>query len=236
MVLLISGSTGMAAETVKIARARGAETFTVALSGADVQGDLTIPDTSRRAVALCLERHGRIDALFNCAGISGRRYGDGPLHECTEEGWDMTIAVNVRSMFLLSREVLGHMLHRGGGGSIVNMSSVSAFSPVPGHFGTHAYAASKGAIIAMTQAMAAYYAPHRIRVNTLAPGLVRTPMSARAQENPEILEYMRHKQPLSGGILEPSDIAKAAWFLLSDESQQITGQVLTVDGGWHVSA
>lgn len=236
MVLLISGSTGMAGETVKFARDRGARTFTVALSEADVQGDLTDPKTSRRAVALCLERYGGIDALFNCAGISGRRYGDGPLHECTDEGWDMTMAVNVRSMFLLSREVLKHMLQRGGGGSIVNMSSVSAFSPVPSHFATHAYAASKGAIIAMTQAMASYYAPNRIRVNALAPGLVRTPMSARAQGSPEILEFMKHKQPLTGGLLEPSDVAKAAWFLLSDESQQITGQVITVDGGWHLSA
>lgn len=236
MVLLISGSTGMAGETVKLARDRGARTFTVALSEADVQGDLTDPKTSRRAVALCLERYGGIDALFNCAGISGRRYGDGPLHECTDEGWDMTMAVNVRSMFLLSREVLKHMLQRGGGGSIVNMSSVSAFSPVPSHFATHAYAASKGAIIAMTQAMASYYAPNRIRVNALAPGLVRTPMSARAQGSPEILEFMKHKQPLTGGLLEPSDVAKAAWFLLSDESQQITGQVITVDGGWHLSA
>jgi enoyl-[acyl-carrier-protein] reductase (NADH) len=61
-------------------------------------------------------------------------------------------------------------------------------------------------------------------------------MSARAQGSPEILEFMKHKQPLTGGLLEPSDVAKAAWFLLSDESQQITGQVITVDGGWHLSA
>jgi NAD(P)-dependent dehydrogenase (short-subunit alcohol dehydrogenase family) len=236
MVLLISGSTGIAGETARVARDRGAATFTVALSGADLDGDLTDPDTAKRAVAACIEDHGRIDALFNCAGISGRRYGDGPLHECTDEGWDITMAVNVRSMFLLSRAVLNHMLGRDGGGSIVNMASVTAFSPAPGHFATHAYAAGKGAIIAMTRSMAAYYAPHRIRVNALAPGLVRTPMSARAQGNPEILEYMKHKQPLAGGMLEPCDVARAAWFLLSGESQQITGQVLTVDGGWRLSA
>ena len=235
MVLLISGATGIAASTAALARERGAQTFTVALSGADVEGDLTRAEVADRAVSACLEQHGRIDALFNCAGISGRRYGDGPVHEMTEEGWDTTMAVNARSMFLLSRAVLKHMLQRGGGGSIVNMSSVTAFSPSPGHFATHAYAASKGAVIALTQAMAAYYAPHRIRVNALAPGLVRTPMSARAQGNPEIMEYMKHKQPLAGGMLEPRDVAASAWFLLSDESSHITGQVLTVDGGWHLS-
>jgi NAD(P)-dependent dehydrogenase (short-subunit alcohol dehydrogenase family) len=84
--------------------------------------------------------------------------------------------------------------------------------------------------------MAAYYAPHRIRVNALAPGLVRTPMSARAQGDPEILQFVKHKQPLAGGMLEAGDVARAAWFLLSGESQQITGQILTVDGGWHLSA
>jgi NAD(P)-dependent dehydrogenase (short-subunit alcohol dehydrogenase family) len=236
MVLLISGSTGIAAETARVARERGAGTFTVALSGADLDGDLTDPDTAKRAVAACLERHGRIDALFNCAGISGRRHGDGPLHECTDEGWDMTMAANVRSMFLLSRAVLNHMLRQDSGGAIVNMASVTAFSPAPRYFATHAYAAGKGAIIAMTHAMAAYYAPHRIRVNALAPGLVRTPMSARAQGDPEILQFVKHKQPLAGGMLEAGDVARAAWFLLSGESQQITGQILTVDGGWHLSA
>jgi NAD(P)-dependent dehydrogenase (short-subunit alcohol dehydrogenase family) len=84
--------------------------------------------------------------------------------------------------------------------------------------------------------MAAYYAPHRIRVNAIAPGLTRTPMSARAQQDPEILEFLKHKQPLAADLLDAGDIARAAWFLLSGESQQVTGQVLTVDAGWSVSA
>lgn len=236
MVLLISGSTGMAAATAAVARENGACVFTVSLSDADVEGDLTTPGVAAVAVDECVRRHGRVDALFNCAGASGRQYGDGPLHECTDEGWDATLAINLRSMFLLSRAVLRQMLTQPCGGAILNMASVSALAPEPHFFATHAYATSKGAIISMTQAMAAYYAPHRIRVNAIAPGLVRTPMSARAQNNPEILEFMQHKQPLAPGLLEPSEVAQAAWFLLSDASRTITGQVLTVDGGWHVSA
>ena len=103
------------------------------------------------------------------------------------------------------------------------------------HFAAHAYAASKGAIIALTQSMAAYYAPHGIRVNAIAPGLVRTPMSARAQMSPEIQEFIRGKQPLKGAMLEAEEVARVAVFLLGAEAAQITGQVVTVDGGWTVS-
>jgi NAD(P)-dependent dehydrogenase (short-subunit alcohol dehydrogenase family) len=232
----MSGSTGIAAETAALAQEKGAQVFTVALAGADTDGDLTQAEVAQRAVDACLARHGRIDALFNCAGLSGRRHGDGPLHECTEAAWDIVMSANVRSMFLLSRAVLPCMLRQASGGSILNMTSVLAVSPEPQHFATHAYAASKGAVIALTKAMAAYYAPHRIRVNAIAPGLTRTPMSARAQQDPEILEFLKHKQPLAADLLDAGDIARAAWFLLSGESQQVTGQVLTVDAGWSVSA
>ena len=83
--------------------------------------------------------------------------------------------------------------------------------------------------------MAAYYAPHKIRVNVIAPSLIRTPMSARAQQNPVILDYMKIKQPLAEDLIEAEEVAKAALFLLSDQSRQITGDVLTVDAGWTVS-
>ena len=118
-------------------------------------------------------------------------------------------------------------------GAIVNMASVLALSPEAGHFATHAYAASKGAIISLTRTMAAYYAPHKIRVNAVAPGLVRTPMSARAQKDPVILELMKTKQPLCEDLIEAEDVARAALFLLSDQSRFITGEILvelTPDG------
>jgi NAD(P)-dependent dehydrogenase (short-subunit alcohol dehydrogenase family) len=115
------------------------------------------------------------------------------------------------------------------------MASVLGFSPSPNHFATHAYAASKGAIIGLSKAMAAYYAPLKIRVNVIAPGLVRTPMSARAQQNADIVRLMKTKQPLVEDFIAAEDVARAAMFLLSDDANVITGDVLTVDAGWCVS-
>jgi NAD(P)-dependent dehydrogenase (short-subunit alcohol dehydrogenase family) len=123
----------------------------------------------------------------------------------------------------------------GARGVILNMASVLAESPEPKFFATHAYAASKSALIGLTQAMAAYYAQVKIRVNAIAPGLTRTPMSARAQRDLDILDFLRVKQPLSEDLIEAEDVARAAVFLLSDEARYITGEVLSVDAGWRVS-
>lgn len=245
--LLITGNTGIAASTARLAAARGAQVFVCGLdadqgialageiNGASYAGDLTVPEHAETCVAHCLERYGRIDALFNVAGASGRRHGDGPLHLITDEGWDWTLDANLKSMFLVSRSVLRRMMARRSG-AIVNMATVTAYSPEPENFATHAYAAAKGGVIAMSTAMAAYYAPHGIRVNAVAPGLVKTPMSLRAQSDDKIIQQMRHKQPLAQGLLDPEDIAHAALFLLGDEARHITGQVLGVDGGWAVSS
>jgi NAD(P)-dependent dehydrogenase (short-subunit alcohol dehydrogenase family) len=118
----------------------------------------------------------------------------------------------------------------------LNTGSVLAQHPQGTYFATVGYAASKGAIEAMTLSAAAYYAPSGIRINVVAPGLVRTPMSARAQENREVLEFMVQKQPLTRGLLAAEDIAKTACFLLGKDSGPITGQIINVDGGWSVSA
>jgi len=183
--VLISGSTGIAAATGRLAAAEGAAVFHIGLERGECQdvflGDLTLAATAQDGVRECLRRHGRIDCLFNVAGISGRSLGDGPLDRCSEEAWDRLMEVNVKSMFLLTREALRAMLDRpapenGVRGVILNMASILAVCPEPHHFATHAYAAGKGAVLALTKAMAAYYAPHRIRVNAIAPGLVRTPM------------------------------------------------------------
>ena len=120
-------------------------------------------------------------------------------------------------------------------GAILNMTSILAFHPSPAHFPTHAYAAAKGAIVSLTTTMAAYYAPHMIRVNAVAPSLTRTPMAGRAASDPETVGFAAWKQPLVGGLLEPEDVANAAAFLLSSEARAITGQVLKVDGGFSVS-
>ena len=189
----------------------------------------------RDAVSACVRRFGTIHALFNVAGISARSVGDGPLHLCTAEAWDTVMDVNAKGTFLMCREVLAHWTKNTRSGVILNMGSVTARHPQRDHFATAAYAASKGAIETMSVSAAAYYAPYGIRVNVIAPGLVRTPMSARAQSNQQIMEYMAHKQPLTKGILSADDVARTACFLLRPDSSPITGQIVTVDGGWAVS-
>ena len=256
-VLLITGATGIAAETARRAAGLGWNVFVGSLEEDHCRAlasevskfggacetlaiDLTGEKSGDRLAAACTDAFGRIDALFNVAGISGRRFGDGPLHECTDEGWDATLATNVTGMFRVSRAVLRRFLEQepdvdGSRGAILNMASVLAFSPSPERFATHAYAASKGAILSLTRSAAAHYAPHRIRINAIAPGLVRTPMSRRAQEDPGILDLMKKKQPLGGDLMDPGEIADAALFLLGRDARGITGQVLTVDAGWSVS-
>jgi NAD(P)-dependent dehydrogenase (short-subunit alcohol dehydrogenase family) len=246
-VLLVTGSSGIAAAA---ARLWGTENpvFVVGINSDECEAvvtgiheaafataDVREERTVRAAVVACLERFGRIDALFNVAGISARSAGDGPLHECKPAAWDLAMDVNAKGTFLMCHEILGLWTKNAQAGVILNCGSVLAQQPQRVHFATVAYAASKGAIEAMSRSAAAYYAHAGIRINVLALGLVRTPMSARAQTNPIIAEYIAHKQPLSKGMLSPEDVAKAACFLLRKDSSPITGQVITVDGGWTVS-
>ena len=218
-VLLITGSTGIAAATAELAAEAGAKLFIASRTAENAEAlakktggkflaaDLVRSDAAPRVVQACVAAYGRLDALYNVAGISGRKFGDGPLHECTEEGWDTTLDANVKSMFLMCRAALAQMMAQpvapnGLRGTILNMASVLGFSPQAQHFATHAYAASKGAILGMSKSMAAYYAVHKIRVNVIAPALVRTPMSARAQNDPKILDLMKTKQPLAEDLID----------------------------------
>jgi NAD(P)-dependent dehydrogenase (short-subunit alcohol dehydrogenase family) len=183
---------------------------------------------------------GRIDVLFHAAGISGRRFGDGPLDECSLEGWDIVLATNARATFLTNQEAVRRMRAQpldaaGLRGTVLNMGSVLGSSPSPEYFGTFAYAASKGAIHAMTLAAAARYARDRVRFNLIVPGLIATPMADRAVGNPAILAYLATKQPMAGGPGTPADCAEAALYLCEPASRFVTGTVLTVDGGWCVS-
>jgi NAD(P)-dependent dehydrogenase (short-subunit alcohol dehydrogenase family) len=246
-VVLVTGSTGIAAAAARALAQEGARLFITSRTAehaeslaTDVGGrwqaaDLTQEDAVESVLQGVVGAYGRLDCVYNVAGISGRRLGDGPVHEMTLDGWNQTLANNATSQFLVCRAAIRQMLSQGDGGAILNMSSTLARHPEPTYFATHAYAASKGAIESFSRAMAAYYAPHGIRINVIAPGLVATPMSQRAQANPEILAYAGARQPLAGSILEPRDLTGAALFLLSDESRMITGQVLDVDGGWSVS-
>jgi len=147
------------------------------------------------------------------------------------------IAGNLRSMFLVSRAAVRQMRGQAPGpagrrGAILNMSSVLAEHPSAPLFSTHAYAASKGAINSFSRAVAAHYAADGIRVNVIAPALVATPMSERAQSDPQILDYLRARQPLAGGPMASDDLVGTILYLLSDEARMVTGQVVSVDGGW----
>lgn len=238
---MITGSSGIAEATALSAARDGWRVFVVGLEEAECVrvspeaffvADLRDEKAVQKAFDACIAKFGAVDAVFNVAGSSGRRLGDGPVHECTVEGWEGTFAGNALPAFLVSRQAVRHWLNTKRSGALLNVSSVLAFSPEPSHFATHAYAAAKAATIAMSRAMAAQYASNGIRVNVLAPALVRTPMSARAQADPEICKFVERKQPLSHGFLEAEDIAEMALFLLSEKARHITGQVITVDGGW----
>src|SRR5207253_10758226 len=109
------------------------------------------------------ERLGGLNVLYHVAGISGRRQGDGPLHECTDDGWQATVDANLKSAFLTNRAAVRNFLPHGGG-AILNMSSVLAFAPSPRYFDTYAYAATKGALIAMSREAAARYAAGGVRM------------------------------------------------------------------------
>ena len=147
--------------------------------------DLADADAADAAVSAAVRRFGRIDGLFAVAGGSGRRYGDGPIHELTPDGWDRTLELNLRSQAMTCRAVVRQMLAQeplrsGTRGSILLMGSVTATDPSPEMFATHAYAAAKGATNALMTTMAATYAGARIRVNAVAPGLTDTPMADQA--------------------------------------------------------
>jgi NAD(P)-dependent dehydrogenase (short-subunit alcohol dehydrogenase family) len=114
------------------------------------------------------------------------------------------------------------------------MGSVTATDPAPEFFATHAYAAAKGATIALMTTMAATYASERIRVNAVAPSLTDTPMATRAAGDARIRAYARRRQPLAGELMDPDEVAHAAVYFLSDESRVVTGQLLKIDGGWSV--
>jgi NAD(P)-dependent dehydrogenase (short-subunit alcohol dehydrogenase family) len=203
---------------------------------AGLVADAMQPDTAARAIALAVEKFGGFHGLYHVAGGSGRKHGDGPLHELTDEGWQFTLNENLTSLLYSNRAAVRQFLAQRSGGTVLNMGSVLGWSPSPQFFATHAYATAKAGIIGLTQTAAAHYAKDNIRFNVLAPALVATPMSERAQADTAILDFIRTKQPLDGGrIGQPEDLDAAAVFFMSDDSKFATGQVLAVDGGWCVS-
>ncbi|MEX2142032.1 MAG: SDR family oxidoreductase [Pirellulales bacterium] len=251
VIVIIGGTGGLGLPAARACVARGAAVVVVgrdandAAAAIDALGvdnaaklvaDAMHAATADRAIALAVDRFGRLDGLYHLAGGSGRSRGDGPLHEIGDDGIDYTIDLNLKSVLYSNRAAVRQFLRQGDGGAVLNMASVLAFSPSPIHFATHVYAAAKAAIIGLTKSAAAYYAPQNVRFNAIAPALVETPMSERAVSDEGIRNFIRRKQPLDGGrIGAPSDLDEAAVFFLSAASRYVTGQVLAVDGGWSVS-
>jgi NAD(P)-dependent dehydrogenase (short-subunit alcohol dehydrogenase family) len=214
---------GAAQETVGLAvAATGREDAAFA-----VRIDVTDADSCSAAVAKTMAAATRIDVLFNNAGIAGV----GTVEETSLELWERVMAVNVRGVFLVAKAVLPVMV-AARRGSIINMSSTIAEI---GLARRASYAASKGAVLALTRQMQADYAQYGIRVNALLPGTIHTPFVdrylAESYDDPaEGLEILRRRQ-LTGDLGQPDDVASAALFLASDESRFVLGSGLFVDGG-----
>lgn len=206
------------AETVALARAQGGADRLVPLRvDVSAEGDVA------GLVALGVERFGGLDCLFNNAGVGG---AFGPIGETTVEEWDFTFAVLVRGVFLGIKHGAARMKAQGRGGSIINTASIAG---IGGGAGPHAYSAAKAAVANLTRSVSAELAAHRIRVNAIAPGMIKTPLAMGRRE--EAWDRLaREKQPWPDLGL-PEHIADTALFLAGDDSRFITGQVIVVDGG-----
>lgn len=206
------------AETVALARTRGHADRLAAL-----RGDVAVEGDVAGLVGLAVERFQGLDCIFNNAGVGG---AFGPIGETTAEEWDFTFAVLVRGVFLGIKHASRRMKAQDRGGSIVNTASIAGLG---GGAGPHAYAAAKAAVANLTRSVSTELAADRIRVNAIAPGMIRTPLATgRREEAWDRLVQAKQPWPEPG---LPQHIADTALFLASEESRFITGQVIVVDGG-----
>ena len=194
-----------------------------------IQGDVSRAPDVERVVATTAERFPAMHILFNNAGIVPH----GKIHDTTEADWDRTMAVNVKSMYLMSRVVIPIFLKHGGG-VILNTSSATALRSVVDRA---AYSASKGAVLALTKSMAIDYVRDGIRVNCLCPGTIDTPSLQQrlaASGNPEEARKQFVARQLMGRLGTAEEVAKAALFLVSDDARFVTGAAFSIDGGFTV--
>lgn len=239
-VLITGGNRGIGLATARLFAQAGAR---VAIVGRDadagkaalrtlrdalfIQADVTRAADCQRAVDETARAFGALHILFNNAGIILRNRN---VETTTEAEWDATLDTNVKSVFLMSRAALPH-LRAAGGGAIINTASYVGLVGFPG---LAAYAASKGAVVNLTRAMALDHAPENIRVNCICPGSVETDMIHHAWElYGDVTQAARvwaDKHPLKR-IASPEEIARVVLFLASDAASFITGAALPVDGG-----
>jgi glucose 1-dehydrogenase len=212
-----------AEEVAEAIRAEGVAAYAAA-------ADVSREDQVRAMFAQMIDRFGTIDILINNAGLQR----DAAFRDMTLAQWNMVIGVNLTGQFLCAREAVREFLRRGvvtatscAAGKIICISSVHQVIPWSGHAN---YAASKGGVMLMMQSLAQEMAPHRIRVNGIAPGAVRTPINTTAWQTTEAYERLMTLVPY-GRIGEPEDIGRAAVWLASDDADYVVGATLFVDGG-----
>ena len=213
-VLVVDRKLELAARTAEMIREEGG-------TAAELEVDVTDESQCEGMVRHAMQRFGRLDLLDNNVGIGSR----GSVIDEPAENWRRVMQVNVETMFLVSKHAIPAMV-ASGGGAIVNVASISALRPR----GLTAYSTSKGAVIALTRAMAVDHGPDGIRVNCVAPGPVFTPMVNRGGMS-ESARAQRKNASVLGIEGTGWDVGNAVRFLLSDEARYITGQTLVVDGG-----
>jgi NAD(P)-dependent dehydrogenase (short-subunit alcohol dehydrogenase family) len=207
------------AETVEAIESAGGRALAI-------PGDAAVDPDAERMVAEALAAFGRLDVLVNNAGAIRRNV---LLHELPAERWDELVAVNLRSVFLVTRAALRHMLELEGDRSIVNVSSTFALAAGPG---VSAYTAAKGGVISLTRALAIEYASHGVRVNCVCPAIIVTPLAHVDRPNfEEQQEEFARMFPL-GRLGVPEDVAGAIAYYASTDAAWVTGTVLEVDGGF----
>jgi len=197
-----------------------------------VKTDVTKEADGKAMVDACVTAFGRLDVLVNNAGI----VLPGTAVSTAEADWDKLFAVNVKGVFLCCKAAVPQMVKQGGG-SIVNMASVAGLTAVKERLG---YCATKGAVIAMTRALAIDHVAEKIRVNCVCPGTVHTPLvegyikqyyEPQGKKREDVLQMLDARQPM-GRMAQPDEIASAVAYLASDAAGFITGTELIIDGGW----
>src|SRR5271170_2992925 len=202
-------------ETMDLIRAAGGD-------GLFVQGDVSKAADVEDLVKKTVAKFGRLDLAFNNAGIEGKWV---PITEQSEEDWDRTIDINLKGTWLCLKYEIRQMLKQGGGGAIVNMSSVTGLT---GGAGAATYCASKHGVIGLTKAAALENARNGIRVNAVCPAVIETPMGERLFGAPEMKKYALGLHPI-GRLGSPTDVANAVVWMCSDNASFMTGQSLVLD-------
>jgi NAD(P)-dependent dehydrogenase (short-subunit alcohol dehydrogenase family) len=248
VAIITGGASGMGEATARIFVREGArvvigdvqrekgEAVAASLGAACVfrPVDVSSSEDVRGLVRHAVDSFGKLDIMYNNAGIGG---GEGSIMECSEETFDRIIAVDLKAVWLGMKHCLPYLI-QSGGGSIITTASVSAFM---GMRGQGAYGAAKGGVVQLTRVCAIEFADQGIRANCICPGGTATPLiwanpASQVHSTPEeVRARMKYVQPIPRAG-EPEDIANAALWLASDESSFVTGQAITVDGGWMASA